>query len=238
MVGRALAELERAVELAPGSVDARLAHGRALTRYRRHAAAKTALTAARKLDPDDPRVLEALAELAEDTHDAQTAEAWWREIESRLPSARSARRLAELARESRPQESLDWFEACLDRDPADQECAVAAGELALRASLFDRARTCPRIEVRVGAWWHWRAAMPASWPGPSRPRAVAPISPRTIWTWPISWRFCSTRRGRHRRPERSGCGFWRKTRSTRKLAKTSKPGRGSGFTIPRSSRTF
>lgn len=129
VTGRAFAEFEQAAELAPESLEARLGLGRASTRFRRYDRAASELAAAHRLAPEDPRVLRALAELADAMADDEGALTWWSRLEERMPSADSARRLAEIGDQAPGR--LEWYRKCLDRDPQAADCAAAVGALLL-----------------------------------------------------------------------------------------------------------
>jgi tetratricopeptide (TPR) repeat protein len=138
--GRAMAEFEEGVRLAPENVDARLGYGRLLTRFRRWGPAREELETARRLAPDDPRVLTAWAELVERSSGPQEAASAWEVVEAVQPTARSARKLGELAAARKDSSAVTWFERCLDRDAQALDCREAAGRLLLLAGEAQRCR--------------------------------------------------------------------------------------------------
>lgn len=138
--GRAMTEFEEAARLDPGSLEARLGLGRALTRFRRFDRAGQELAEARRVAPDDPRLLRALAELAEATGDLVGAREAWLALEAEAPSAETARHLAEATPASDPGERLRWYARAAARDPDDTAAAAAAGALALQTGDPDGAR--------------------------------------------------------------------------------------------------
>lgn len=127
--GRAMAEFEEAVRIDENSLEARLGLGRALVRFRRYEAADRELGVAAALGAEDPRVAMARAELAEATGDRASAQEQWQRLEAMDPSARTARRLAELAEE--PETRRQWYSVAIERDPQDAEAAAALGALIL-----------------------------------------------------------------------------------------------------------
>ncbi|HKI84984.1 MAG TPA: tetratricopeptide repeat protein [Candidatus Krumholzibacteria bacterium] len=129
--GRAMAEYRRAVELAPQELEPRLALGAGYLDYHRLAEAKEQLEVARRMAPDDLRVLRQRARLADASQD--TTQAWklWTQLEKEHPGADTARRLAELVRANSKDAAISWYERCAGRDSTALDCAAAAGSLLL-----------------------------------------------------------------------------------------------------------
>lgn len=136
VTGRAMAEFEEAVELAPTSVDAHLGYGRSLSRFQRWEEAREVLDRAHDLDPTDARVQRARAELADQRGDTEQAREIWSWLEQRRPSADSARRLGELSGDAAV--ALEHFEACAQRDPSALDCRERAAALHLQAGRPER----------------------------------------------------------------------------------------------------
>ncbi len=147
--GRAMAELERAVQLAPDNVEARLALGTGYLDYHRDAQAREQLMEAARLAPDDLRVLRQRAKLADATGHPEESLRRWTELERALPDADTARRLAELWTPSSPDSAILWYERCVERDPSCQDCAAAAGSLLLKAGKPGQAVPWLRRAVQV-----------------------------------------------------------------------------------------
>jgi len=130
--GRAMAEYQRAVQLAPDELEPRLALGTGYLDYHRLEEAKEELEEAWRIAKGDLRVLRQRARLADARQD--TTEAWklWTQLEEAHPDADSARRLAELSRTKSVDAAISWYESCAQRDSSALDCAAAAGSLLLR----------------------------------------------------------------------------------------------------------
>ena len=147
--GRALAEFRRAVELAPGEVDARLALGSGYLAYRRFPQARSQLEEAARLVPSDDRVLLQRARLSDAERDSLSSWRLWTKVEARHPSAESARRLALLSLAG-GDSAIVWFQRCARRDSTACDCAAAAGKLLLEREWAKQALPWLRLAAGCG----------------------------------------------------------------------------------------
>lgn len=129
--GRAMAEFQRAAEIAPQELEARLALGEGYIDYRRYALARSELEAASELAPRDPRVIRQRARLADATGDRESSEELWRVLEESVPDADTARRLGELSAAEDPPAAIEWYRRCAERDSTAGDCSAALGSLLL-----------------------------------------------------------------------------------------------------------
>jgi len=126
--GRAMSEFQRAVEIAPQELEARLALGKGYLDYGRYSQARTQLEEAARLAPRDPRVLRQRARLADDTGNVPESLTFWAQLEARQPDADSARRLGEL-HATQVEEAIGWYRLCAQRDSLAADCDSALGSL-------------------------------------------------------------------------------------------------------------
>ena len=129
VTGRAMSEFQRAVEMAPGEVDPRLALGRGYLDIGRTVQARPPLEQAALIDPDDSRVLRELARLSDLEDDLSASIDLWDRLEGMVPGPDTARRLGELHRDSEPELAAAWYELCAARDSLAIDCLAAAGSL-------------------------------------------------------------------------------------------------------------
>jgi arylsulfatase A-like enzyme/Tfp pilus assembly protein PilF len=147
----ALAALDRAGRLAPGSPDVPNARGRAYAALGRLAEARRAFEAALAIAPEHPEAQRGLGELALVSGDAAEARARFESILARDPEdVRSLVKLGVVAlRQGRPDEALARFEAAVALAPRDAEALLDLG--GLLAKLGRTAEAIPMLERAVAA---------------------------------------------------------------------------------------
>ena len=130
----AIAAIERASRLAPGSPDATLARARALAAQGQLAAARVEFEAALRLAPEHPEAERGLGELALVSGDSAAARVRFEKVLSRDPGdVRALVKLGVVAvREGRADEALERFQAAVALAPDDAEALLDLGGLLAR----------------------------------------------------------------------------------------------------------
>lgn len=126
--GRALSEFAQATEIDPRDVEAWLGLCTLQTRLRRYGGARTSLERLELLAPEDLRTGWIRAEIAEAAGEEEERREAWEWLESRAPDAETARRLGALA--STPEDALQRYRDCVERDALAVDCREQATRLA------------------------------------------------------------------------------------------------------------